>query len=120
MPRSRMIKPEFWTDSKLATLSEGERLFFIGLWTMSDDYGVVKGPASLLRSQIFPLNADITVEDIESRLQALVDADIIEPFKKGSEEYYHIKNFKKHQKVNHPSKQRNPEYPGTLDVEPFD
>lgn len=120
MPRSRMIKPEFLTDSKLATITEGTRLFFIGLWIMSDDYGVVKGSPLLLKSLIYPLNTDITVEEVASRLQELVNLNILAPFKGDSEEYYFIRNFTKHQKVNHPSKQRNPEYPGDVDVEPFD
>ncbi len=33
MPRSRMIKPEFWSDEKLAGVSFEARLVFIGLWT---------------------------------------------------------------------------------------
>jgi hypothetical protein len=38
-----MIKPEFWSDEKLAALSLQARLIYIGLWNLSDDYGVVKG-----------------------------------------------------------------------------
>ncbi len=43
MARTRMIKPEFWSDEKLAALSLQVRLIYIGLWNLSDDYGVVKG-----------------------------------------------------------------------------
>jgi len=37
-----MIKPEFWSDEKLAALSLQARLIYIGLWNLSDDYGIVK------------------------------------------------------------------------------
>ena len=39
MARIRTIKPEFWTDAKIADLSPDCALFFIGLWTIADDYG---------------------------------------------------------------------------------
>jgi hypothetical protein len=49
-----MIKPEFWSDEKLAALSLQARLIYIGLWNLSDDYGVVKGHPSWLKNSIYP------------------------------------------------------------------
>jgi len=43
MARSRILKPEFWSDEKLALVPREARLTFAGLWTCSDDYGVTKG-----------------------------------------------------------------------------
>lgn len=40
MPRIRSIKPEFFTDAKIASLSKSTALFFIGLWTIASDQGV--------------------------------------------------------------------------------
>jgi hypothetical protein len=37
--RIRQIKPAFWADAKIADLSEGTRLFYIGLWGYADDAG---------------------------------------------------------------------------------
>lgn len=37
--RIRQIKPAFWSDSKLAELPEGTRLFYVGLWMLADDAG---------------------------------------------------------------------------------
>ena len=39
MARIRTIKPEFWTDEKLAPLSPICRLTFLGLVSMADDAG---------------------------------------------------------------------------------
>jgi predicted nucleic acid-binding protein len=47
-----MIKPEFWDDEKLATVSRDARLLFVGLWSNSDDYGVVKGHPAWLKNRI--------------------------------------------------------------------
>jgi len=54
MARIRTIKPEFWDDEKLSLVSRDARLTFIGMWTFSDDYGVVKGASVWLKSKIFP------------------------------------------------------------------
>ena len=39
MARIRSIKPQFWTDGKIARLPKSTALFFIALWTFADDYG---------------------------------------------------------------------------------
>ncbi len=39
MPRIRTIKPEFWSDEKLATVSEATLLVAIGLLNLADDEG---------------------------------------------------------------------------------
>ncbi|MGI9117219.1 MAG: hypothetical protein ACR2JV_06255 [Gaiellales bacterium] len=37
--RIRQIKPAFWSDPRMAELSEATRLFYIGLWMIADDAG---------------------------------------------------------------------------------
>lgn len=37
--RIRQVKPAFWGDSLMASLPEGTRLFYIGLWMLADDAG---------------------------------------------------------------------------------
>lgn len=37
--RIRQVKPEFWRDELLASLSDSVRLFYIGLWQEADDAG---------------------------------------------------------------------------------
>lgn len=41
MARIRTIKPEFWSDEKLSPLAPIDRLTFLGLISMADDYGRV-------------------------------------------------------------------------------
>ena len=40
--RIRQVKPAFWSDPHLATLSEATRLFYIGAWMVADDAGWLK------------------------------------------------------------------------------
>jgi len=111
MPRTRTIKPEFWDDEKLARVSRAARFVFVGLWTCSDDYGVTKGNASWLKSQLFPYDDDVKKGDLEGWLGELEKIGRIIPFEVEDEKYYYIKHFSDHQKVDHPSKLRNPEVP---------
>ena len=54
MARIRSIKPKFWDDIKLGRLSRAARLLYIGLWSFSDDIGVVIGDSIWLKSKAYP------------------------------------------------------------------
>lgn len=110
MARIRTIKPEFWDDEKLASIQRDARLLFIGLWNFADDYGVVKGHPVWLKNRIFPYD-DIKQSTFNEWLAALARIRVIVPFSSGGEQYYYIRNFRTHQKINRPSDTRNPEPP---------
>ena len=40
--RIRQVKPAFWSDPMLATLTEATRLFYVGCWMVADDAGWMK------------------------------------------------------------------------------
>ena len=71
MARSRILKPEFWSDEKLALVPREARLTFAGLWTCSDDYGVTKGHPAWLKAQIFPYDVDLPLEEFGTWLADL-------------------------------------------------
>jgi hypothetical protein len=112
MARTRMIKPEFWDDEKLATVSRDARLLFVGLWSNSDDYGVVKGHPAWLKNRIFPYD-EIPLDIFEGWLSELAAIRVIVPFLHNGERYCHIRNFRRHQTINRPSGIRNPAPPET-------
>ena len=114
MPRTRTFKPEFWSDEKLATVSRDARLIFLGLFTCSDDYGVVKGHPGWLRSQIFPYDENVAIGDIVKWLAELEMLKRIILFNHHNERYYFIPKFKDHQKIHNPSQARNPEPPADI------
>ena len=102
MARTRMIKPEFWDDEKLAKVSRDARLLFVGLWSNSDDYGVVKGHPAWLKNRIFPYD-EIPLEIFDGWLAELAAIRVIVPFLHNGERYCHIRNFRRHQTINRPS-----------------
>ena len=98
MPRSRMIKPEFWDDEKLATISRDARLTFVGMWTYADDYGTVKGHPGWLKNKIFPYE-EIKAETFQKWLRELEKLNCIVPFSFEGEQYFFIRTFLKHQAI---------------------
>lgn len=114
-----MIKPEFWQDEKIGQLPILCRLLYIGLWNLSDDYGVAKGSSVWIKGQLFPYDgAEVDVRKVEDALDHLEQSGRIVKFMQNGEEYYDIPKFREHQVINRPSKQRNPSLPadGKRDV----
>lgn len=52
--RIRQVKPEFWKDAKMADLSEGARLFFIGTWQLCDDAGWMRWDVAGIAAELYP------------------------------------------------------------------
>lgn len=97
MARIRTIKPEFWEDEKIGKMPIPCRLFFIGCWNFADDFGVIKGNAALLKSQIFPYDENLRVSEIKKWIDSLVDARMLVPIIHAEESYYVIRTFRSHQ-----------------------
>jgi hypothetical protein len=111
MARSRILKPEFWSDEKLATVPREARLTFAGLWTCSDDYGVTKGHPAWLKAQIFPYDVELPLTEFRKWLADLERIGVIVPFTADGESFFYIRNFSDHQRVDRPGKLRNPTCP---------
>lgn len=114
MPRTRSIKPETFSDEKLARVSRESRYLFVGLWTCSDDYGVTKGHPAWLKSQLFPYDHDLKMTTFEKWLSDLEKHKFIISFDRDGEKFYYIPHFREHQRVDHPSKLRNPAPPESI------
>lgn len=113
MSRIRTVKPEFFSDEKLARLSRDSRLFFIGLWTVCcDDYGVSRAHPGFLR-QVFPYD-DLSTKEISSLVDELEAGGFISRFEAQGEQYLYVWSWERHQKVDHRSKFRNPSPPENL------
>ena len=114
MARIRTIKPEFWSDEKLGQISRDARLLFVGFWNLSDDYGVLKGHFSWIKSQLFPYD-DLSMRKFQNWVNELLDHKFILPFNENGEKFFYIRHFASHQVINRPSKQRNPEPPEDIE-----
>lgn len=82
-------------------------LTFIGLWNFADDYGVVRANPTWLKNQIYPYKEALRLAVFSTWLARLVELEVIVPVSHRGESYYYIRTFRKHQKVDRPSKARN-------------
>jgi hypothetical protein len=100
MPRIRTIKPEFWTDEKMAPMNAVERLTFLGLISMADDMGRLLDNVKIIDAFVFP-ETDETCREALARLSR---AGRIERGRTSSgQAVIQIVNWSKHQKVDRPS-----------------
>lgn len=106
MARNRMIKPEFWEDSKIALLSDKAKLLFIALWNFADDEGFLENNSKWIAVKCFPYEKNIKIENF---LEELFKIGVISA-KNG---VICIKNFLKHQKIKRPTVSKLKEKWGT-------
>ncbi len=97
--KTRMIRPEFWTDEKIVLLTPYARLLFIGLWQLADDDGRFEWAAGRIKLQLFPAD-DL---DIGPFWAELGGSGLVTQYSVGGKDYGSIPNFLKHQKI-HPDR----------------
>lgn len=102
MARIRTIKPEFWLDEDLASVSAEAKLLAIGLLNQSDDEGYFKANPMIIKAAIFPFSESSV--NVQALLKELSKIGYIE-VGKGSDgkDYGRVTNFLNHQKINRPS-----------------
>ena len=93
MPRSRNIKPGFFTNDELVELSFETRLLFIGLWTIADRDGRLVDRPKKIKIDLFP--ADNV--DVDKMLGELDASGFIVRYTAGGQGVIQVQNFSKHQ-----------------------
>jgi hypothetical protein len=111
MARIRTIKPEFWTDEKLAECSLPARLLFIGLWNFADDEGRMDYSPKRIKMQVFP-GDNIHVTRLIAELERI---HVIQVYEIDGRSYLLVPNFRKHQNINRPNPSRLPAPNGSFD-----
>ena len=103
MPRIRTIKPEFWSDEKLATVSEASLLVAIGLLNLADDEGYFNANPKLIDAFIFPLRESSM--STHGAITELLNIGYIEVYKciKNEKSIGLVKNFSSHQVISRPT-----------------
>ena len=103
MARNRIIRTEFFCDERVGALSHAARLLFIALWVNCDDVGNGRADARILKAQAFAFD-DCAVEQVESSLNEILSQRMIELYEVEGVRFFHLRNFLKHQRIDHPSK----------------
>lgn len=93
MARSRILKPSFFTNDRLAELPAHARLLFAGLWTIADREGRLEDRGKRIKGELFPYE-NVRIEQL---LQMLADAGFIVRYESGGERFIALPAFAKHQ-----------------------
>ena len=113
-----MIDPKFWSDDKIIELKPLSRLCFIGLWNFSDDFGLHKYNAKVIKAEIFPAD-DLPLNEVELILEDLLRFELIELSE--NNELLRIKGWNIYQKINRPQPSKYSEqfgFPAAIEVKP--
>ena len=87
-----MVHLTIWASGQVAKLSHDARLLYIGLITLGDDDGRLKGAPALIRSQIFPYDDDVKVADVSRWLGEIEAQKLVVRYEVDGEQYmYHPK-----------------------------
>jgi hypothetical protein len=107
--RIRSIKPEFPQSETIGALSRDARLLFIQLWTIVDDEGRARAASRMLASLLYPYDNDAP-KLIDRWLDELEANQCLKRYEVEGAKYLEIVKWLKHQKIDHPTKSRLPEF----------
>lgn len=110
--RIRTLKPELLEDEVVANLSVSAKWLFVSCILLADDHGNLRASPAYLQSTAFWAHPDIDVDQI---LGELKQTGLIEPYQVRGQGYLHLRNWKKHQKIDKPGK---PKIPTLEEAEP--
>lgn len=94
MPRARLLKPGFFTNSELGRLPMAARLVFQGLWCVADREGRLVDDPARLKVEILPYDK----VNVDRLLASLHEAGFIVRYESGGRRFIQVVNFKKHQR----------------------
>lgn len=110
MARYRTVKPELFTDEKLAEVSIEARFLFVGLWCFCDDKGRKQYHPRRIRLEIFPCD-DFSPRQVDGWIKELAEVGVIRLYSVEDVNYLWIPQFTFHQRIDRPSHVENPPHP---------
>lgn len=107
MARARTIKPEMLRDVVTANLSDREWRLFVSMLLLADDYGNLHADPAQVRGEVF-WASDMSRAEVDAVIAGLERAKLILRYVVRGQVYAAIRNWSKHQRVDHPSKPQCP------------
>ena len=116
MARKRMLSPEIWESESFSSLSDFQKIVFIGLISLADDEGRGKANPSFIKSTLFPYDENRRVAEVKSALSQIARCTSTQFYNVNGSEYYLLTSWKKWQKIDKPSKSKLPPPPNSSGV----
>lgn len=106
--RIRTIKPEWLDDEQLAACDDTARLLSVALILLADDHGNGRAAPMFIAGRVWMYHGADRLERAKAGLEQLADTGFIQLYEVRGQLYYAITNWKKHQRVDKPSKPHVP------------
>lgn len=116
MARKRMLSPEIWESESFSSLSDFQKIVFIGLISLADDEGRGKANPSFIKSTLFPYDENRRVAEVKSALGQIARCTSVQFYNVNGSDYYLLTSWKKWQKIDKPSKSKLPPPPSNSGV----
>lgn len=113
MARIRTIKPEFWEDEVVGSISREARLLFLACLNIADDEGLLRWSAAYIKSSAFMYDEDVGIAETQRVMDELTATGMFHSYRAGKSQqpFAYVVGFQKHQKINRPSASRLPPPP---------
>lgn len=111
MARIRSIKPEIRRSLVVSSWPYPVRWTFVGLPGYLDDEGRGHDDTRLIKSELYPLDDDMTARKLDKHLQTIADNGPLCRYEVAGQRYLHITTWAEHQRVNRPGPSRIPPCP---------
>lgn len=99
MARIRSIKPEFWTDLRLARLSRDARLLYVALWNQADEWARLHADVRYVKGHCLPYDDDLSLAAIDGLLAELEAAGRVRRYVADGQPFLVLPKFGKHQRL---------------------
>lgn len=110
--RIRTVKPEWLEDELMALASSDARVLSIALILLADDYGRGRANLVMLAGQVFPGKP---IEVLKIAVNELCASRYISIYDVDGQSYFQIRNWSKHQRVEHAA--GGSKFPDPLDTD---
>jgi hypothetical protein len=111
MARIRSVKPEFWSDQRLATRSRDARLLYIALWNFADERARMVGDPRQVKGLCLPMDDDLGPKEIDVLLDELAEIGRVVRYTVDGEMFLFLPHLSKHQRLDSAQDSRFPEPP---------
>lgn len=108
MARIRSIKPETWSDQKLARVSRDARLLYISLWNFSDEQGRMVGDPRQVKGLCLPMDDDLEPKHVDGLLDELAHIGRVVRYIVDLEHFLYLPHLAKHQRLDDKQESRYP------------
>lgn len=111
MARIRTIKPSMYSSLTVCAWPIPVRWTFAGLFTYVDDYGRGLDEARLVKAELYPLDDQMTAKKVDQHVALIAETGPLCRYVVAGQGYMHIKSWREHQRVSHPTPSKFPACP---------